>query len=265
MQRQELVLPRGQMGLKIKLAESFDLTLLSLRSHETTYERSDSLSPAAWAWPLNTSGSSRVYGLVLLTWYLNWKVNPGPGQLTLRLKQSVAHGPSQLNAEARQLVNVHSDVFIPHLCQAGVPAHPRQTDSVHLHCGTVSHPCLPPPGCCSRVLTRLCAHTQRVFTITGARQHFGDISYVLQTRIGICQWHLVWEKPLLCLPACLHTFQEAYEYEEQPWCGEGRWGEKGTVGLHGIVAGWLLVTDSCSVSSAPLILGNLGHFQPVHM
>lgn len=47
--------------------------------------------------------------------------------------------------------------------------------------------------------------------------------------------------------------------------GEGRWREKGTVGLNEIVAGWLLVTGSCSVSSAPVILGNLGHFQPVHM
>lgn len=47
--------------------------------------------------------------------------------------------------------------------------------------------------------------------------------------------------------------------------GEGRWREKGAVGLHGIVGGWLLVTGSRSVSSAPVILRNLGHFQPVHM
>ena len=46
----------------------------------------------------------------------------------------------------------------------------------------------------------------------------------------------------------------------------GSWGEKGAAAaLHGIVAGWLLVTGSCSVSSAPVIPGNLGHFQPVHM
>lgn len=44
-----------------------------------------------------------------------------------------------------------------------------------------------------------------------------------------------------------------------------RWKEKGTVGLYGIVAGWLLVTGSCSVFSAPVIPGNLGHFQPVRI
>lgn len=30
-------------------------------------------------------------------------------------------------------------------------------------------------------------------------------------------------------------------------------------------SGRMLVTGSCSVSSAPVIAGNLGHFQPVHM
>lgn len=44
-----------------------------------------------------------------------------------------------------------------------------------------------------------------------------------------------------------------------------RWKEKGTVGLYGIVAGWLLVTGFCSVLSAPVIPGNLGHFQPVRI
>lgn len=42
-------------------------------------------------------------------------------------------------------------------------------------------------------------------------------------------------------------------------------GKDTVVGLYGIVAGWVLVTGSCTVSSAPLIPGNLGHFQPVHM
>lgn len=44
-----------------------------------------------------------------------------------------------------------------------------------------------------------------------------------------------------------------------------RWKEKGTVGRYGIVAGWLLVTGFCSVLSAPVIPGNLGHFQPVRI
>lgn len=30
-------------------------------------------------------------------------------------------------------------------------------------------------------------------------------------------------------------------------------------------SGRMLVTGPCSVSSAPVIRGNLGHFQPVHM
>lgn len=63
-------------------------------------------------------------------------------------------------------------------------------------------------------------------------------------------------------PVCMFASLSTDEYEEEQ---EGRWREKGAVGLYGIVAGWLLVTGSCSVSSAPVIPGNLGHFQPVHM
>lgn len=55
--------------------------------------------------------------VVLLTWYLNWKVNPAAGTADSKLKQSVV--PREVNKtpkSSRQPANKHSNICTLHLC-----------------------------------------------------------------------------------------------------------------------------------------------------